>query len=282
MGDMPTWADFFGAFSLFRDPILCGVVAGAVLGYLGVFIVLWRMVFVTAALTQSAGLGVALGLWASIQFGVHVHPVVGALIACLAAAALMAARPDKLRMSRESVMALVWLAAGGGALLIGAKIAHEAHSVAGILFGSAVLVTPEDLWLVIIVGTVVLGVTLLFQRGLLFAGFDADGARVQGVPVRFLEIGFLVLVTFEVAVCTRALGALPVFAFSVLPGMAALLVTPRLKLVFPLALLFGAVAGGAGYMVAFFFSFPVGASQTAVAVLLVLLAVPIRLISRTD
>ncbi len=282
MGEMPTWADFFGAFELFRDPILCGVIAGAVLGYLGVFIVLWRMVFVTAALTQSAGLGVALGLWASIQFGVHVHPVAGALIACLVAAGLMAAKPTRLRLSRETIMALIWLAAGGGALLVGAKIAHEAHSVAGILFGSAVLVTPEDLWLVIIVGTVVLGLTLAFQRGLLLAGFDADGARVQGVPVRFLEIGFLVLVTFEVAVCTRALGALPVFAFSVLPGMAALLVTPRLKVVFPLALVFGGIAGGVGYMVAFFFSFPVGASQTMVAVLLVLLAVPVRLIARTD
>ena len=282
MGEIPTWADFASAWTLFRDPILCGVVAGAVLGYLGVFIVLWRMVFVTAALTQSAGLGVALGLYASIQFGVHVHPVVGALLACLAAAGLMALRADRLRLSRECVMALVWLAAGGGALLIGTRIAHEAHSVAGILFGSAVLVRPEDLWLVIGVGTVVLGLTLWFQRGLILAGFDADGARVQGVPVRFLEIGFLVLVTFEVAVCTRALGALPVFAFSVLPGMAALLVTPRLKLVFPLALLFGAISGGVGYMVAFFLSFPVGASQTAVAVLLVLFAVPVRLAARTD
>jgi zinc transport system permease protein len=282
MGDAPTWADFVGALSLFRDPILCGVVAGAVLGYLGVFIVLWRMVFVTAALTQSAGLGVALGLWVSIQFGVHVHPVIGALAACLAAAALMALRAERLRLSREAIMAVVWLAAGGGALLVGTRIAHEAHSVAGILFGSAVLVRPEDLWLVVGVGSVVLGVTLWFQKGLVLAGFDPDGARVQGVPVRLLEVGFLVLVTLVVAVCTRALGALPVFAFSVLPGMAALLVTPRLKLVFPLALLFGAIAGGVGYMLAFFASFPVGASQTAVAVLLVLLAIPIRLLSRTD
>ena len=282
MADAPTWADFVSALPLFRDPILAGVFAGAVLGYLGVFIVLWRMVFVTAALTQSAGLGVALGLFASIQFGVHVHPVIGALVACLAAAALMSLRAERLRLSRECVMALVWLAAAGGALLIGTRIAHQAHSVAGILFGSAVLVTPEDLWLVIGVGTVVLGLTLLFQRGLVFAGFDADGARVQGVPVRFLEIGFLALVTFEVAVCTRALGALPVFAFSVLPGMAALLVTPRLRHVFPLALLFGGISGGVGYLVAFFGSFPVGAAQTAVAVALVVLAVPVRLAGRTD
>ena len=51
--ETPTWSDFVAAFELFRDPILCGVAAGGVLGLLSVFIVLRRMVFVTATLTQA-------------------------------------------------------------------------------------------------------------------------------------------------------------------------------------------------------------------------------------
>lgn len=282
MGEIPSWAEFAEALPLFRDPILCAVFAGAVLGYLGVFIVLWRMVFVTAALTQSAGLGVALGLFASIHLGVEVHPVVGAVGACLVAAGLMALRPDRLRLSRECILALIWLFAAGGALLVGNFIAQEAHSVAGILFGTAVLVRPEDLVLVLAVGGVAMGLCLWAQRGLVFAGFDPDGARVQKVPVRFLEVGFLVLVTLVVAVCTRALGALPVFAFSVLPGIAALLAAPRLAWVFPVAALGGAASGGLGYLLAFFLSLPVGAAQTGVAAALVLLAIPVRLAMRTD
>ncbi len=96
--------------------------------------------------------------------------------------------------------------------------------------------------------------------------------------MRGLEL-LLLLVTSVVSAATRALGA-PVFAFSVLPAVAALMVTSRLSLVFPLALLLGALSGAGGYLAAFVLEFPVGASQTAVAVALVLLAAPFKLLRR--
>jgi zinc transport system permease protein len=273
---MPAWADFAAAFDLFRDAILCGAVAGGVLGYLGVLIVLRRMVFVTAAITQSAGLGVALGMYAGILLDAETNPVLWAIGVSLLAAGAVALDAGRVRLSRESVLALVWLAGSGGAVLLGDRIAQEAHDVSSILFGTAVLVRQEDLWLVIGVGTVALGLCAWARRGLLFAGYDADAARVQGLPVRLLEWAFLAVVTLMVSVATRALGALPVFAFSALPAMAALLASPRLSWAFPAALAGGVLAAVGGYMVAFFLSFPVGASQAGVAMLLVVLALPVR------
>jgi len=55
----PTLAEFLDGLEIFLDPILCGAAAGLVLGLLGVYVVLRRMVFVSAAITHSAGLGVA-------------------------------------------------------------------------------------------------------------------------------------------------------------------------------------------------------------------------------
>ena len=275
---MPSFADFVAAFDLFRDAILCGAVAGAVLGYLGVLIVLRRMVFVTAAITQSAGLGVALGTWAGIVADTETSPVLWAIGVSLAAAGVISLDADRVRLSRESMLALVWLAGAGGAVLLGDRIAQEAHDVSSILFGTAVLVRQEDLWLVIGIGGIVLALCAWARPGLIFAGYDPDGARVQGVPVRLLELAFLALVTLEVSVATRALGALPVFAFSVLPAMAALLLTRRLSWAFPLALVGGIAAAVLGYMAAFFLSFPVGASQATVALVLVVLALPVRLV----
>lgn len=275
--ETPTWADFVAALDLFRDAILCGVVAGAVLGYLAVFIVLRRMVFLSATLSQTAGLGVALGLYADVRLGVHLPPALSALLVSLLGVALVSINTDRLRTSRESLLAGVWITAGALAVLVGDRIAAEAHDIAAILFGSAVLVRPGDLTLVLASGALVALVGVWWRRGFVFAGFDPDGARVQGLPVRTLELTLLALVTLEVAVATRALGALPVFAFSVLPGVAALLAAPRLVWAFPLAALGGALAGGVGYLAAFFLSMPVGASQAATAALLVLLALPLRL-----
>ncbi|MEQ1570699.1 MAG: metal ABC transporter permease [Myxococcota bacterium] len=276
----PTWGDFVAAWPLFKEAILAGTIAGAVLGFLGVFILVRRMVFVTATLTQAAGLGVALAFYVDIHLGLGLPPIAGALLAALAASVLASLPYERLHLSRESALAALWLFASGGAVVVGSRIAQEAHDIAAILFGSAVLVSPEDLTMVAAVGGVGLVLGFLGHEVLVFSGFDPDAARVQGVPVRLMESALLVLVTFEVAVATRAIGALPVFAFSVMPAMAALLVAPGMRWTFPIAALGGALVGLGGYMAAFFFDLPVGATQTALACLLVVAAMPVRVFLR--
>lgn len=265
------------ALELFRDPLLAGATAGATLGALSVFVLLRRMVFATAALTQAAGLGVALAFLLPGLVGASLPPAVGATATALGAALVVALPPERLHLSRDAVLAALWLVGSGGAVLVGSRIGHEAQDVESILFGSAVLVRPVDLVQILAVGALVLVATALLGSRWIQSGFDPDGARVQGLPVRTLDALLLVLLTLLVAVCTRALGALPVFALSVLPGVAALLAAGRMASCVPLAALAGAFAGVAGYLLAFFADLPVGASQMAVAAGLAALAAPVRL-----
>lgn len=280
----PTWAEFAEGWALgiYSSPILCGIVAGLVLGYIGVFVVLRRMVFVTVALSQASGLGVALSFFAGIYLGVDVHPVVGALAVTLLAAVVFATRLERIGLSRESVIGLAYLGTWAASILIGEKIAQEAHDISAILFGTAVMVEPIDVILVVTMGVVVLLVYLLFHRGFVFAAFDPVGAEVQGVPARLLDLTGWVLLALEVSVATRALGVLPVFAFAVLPAMTALMVVRRrIRWVLVLAALIGAVSGGGGYLAAFFLELPVGACQAAVAVIFFLAFLPVKLLRPT-
>ncbi|HEY6556194.1 MAG TPA: metal ABC transporter permease [Polyangiaceae bacterium] len=281
---MPTWDEFVAGWDLglYQDPILCGVLAGLVLGVLGVFVVLRRAVFVTAAVSQSAGLGVALAFLLQVRFDVALHPVLGAFALALLATALLAGRFERFRLPKETLLGFTYIGASAAAILVGDRITQEAHDVSAILFGTAVLVRPVDLSLVAIVGALVLLVLGLAYRGLVFAGFDAEGARVQGVPVRFLDLLLWVLVAAEVSVATRAIGALPVFAFAVLPAMAALSVVERLRSVLVMAAALGALAGGLGYLFAFFLEFPVGASQACLATLMFLACLPLSRRSRRE
>src|SRR5262249_37480597 len=72
-------------------------------------------------------------------------------------------------------------------------------------------------------------------------------------------------------------GALPVFAFSVLPAMAGVLVAPNVRVAMIVAAVLGATAGAAGYIVAFLYGWPVGGSQAAVAAAIAALAGCVRL-----
>lgn len=271
--EQPTWHDFVDNWALYRDPVVCGVVAGAVLGMLGVFVVLRRAVFVTAAVSQSAALGVALAFLLGIYLGFTPPPVLCAFALALAATAVLARRSRSNRLPREAIVGLLYVGASALAVLVGDRIAQEAEDITAILFGTAVLVRPQDLLAVLVVSALVAVALGALYRGLVFAGFDPDGARIQGLPVARIELALWTLVALEVSVTTRAIGALPVFAFSVLPAMAALRISNRLPYAVLFAGLAGALSGGLGYLSAFMLRFPVGAAEASVAAVLFSLAV---------
>jgi zinc transport system permease protein len=270
------WEQFQASFDLFRDPILCALIAGGVLGFLSVYVVLRRMVFVSAAVTHSAGLGVALAFFAQIHLGLHIDPMVGATALSVVATLLLMLDPARLKLTRESMLGLAFAFAGGAAVLVGDRIAQEAHDIQGILFGTAVLVTPENLYTVAGVGGAILFLQLWWYRGFTFVSFDRVGATVQGLPVRMLDAVLMMSVGVMVGVSARALGSLPVFAFSTLSAIAALVLDLRLRWTFLLATIAGCISGVGGYLFAYFYDFPVGGSQTVLASVLVLVAALIR------
>ena len=276
------WQEFVAGWQLdiYRDPIYCGVIAGVLLGYLGVFIVLRRMVFVTAAVSQAAGLGVALAFFFAMRFSLAVPPVAGAITLALLCTAVFALPLERLPISRESVLGVVYLATWAGAVMVGDRIAQEAHDIASILFGTAVLVQPADLWALIAIAAATLALHLWWQRAIVFAIFDGEGARVQGLPVRLLDLSSWLFTSLAVSIATRALGVLPVFAFAVLPAATGLMLARRLRWVLIIAAVAGALAGGGGYLVAFFHEFPVGASQAASAAGLFLAALLVWAVRR--
>ena len=276
---LPTLGDFFGAWELFRDPVIAGVIAGVTLGWLGVYIVLRRMVFVSAALSQSAGLGVALAFYAQSVLGTTAwwgSPVIVATSVTLLTTALVARQEDGRWMSRESLLGCVYLVGAAGALLVGTKIEQEAHDISAILFGTAVLVTSDDLVGLAWVSGTVMAVQAVAGRGFRFASFDRDGARVRGLPVRLLDATLFASIAVIVSFATRVLGALPVFAFSVMPATAAVMLAPSVRSALVIAAVLGAISGAAGYVLAFLYAWPVGASQAAVAGSLVVVAALVR------
>jgi len=270
----PTWSEFAAGWELFRDPVLCAVAAGLVLGFLSGYVVLRRLVFVSAVTTQAAGLGVALAFYLQIHLGlVWLAPSAGAAALALATAWLLVLDPRPFGLSREAVLGVAFAATGGIAIAVGAKISQEAHQIEDILFGTAVMVEPADLWRVVVLGAIIVSLHAWWFRGFAFASFDPVAAAVQGLPVRLLDAVLFASIGLMVGVSTQALGALPVFALSTLPAIAALLfLRARLAVLFLVAAALGGASGGLGYLVAFFQELPVGACQTVVAAGFALLA----------
>jgi len=268
---MESFELFLNSYFLWRDPMIVGVVAGAVCGFLGVYVVLRRIIFVSAALTQISSLGVALtfylGAYATGALSELIHPFVLSIALTALAALFFALKRDFSRISREGVIGFGFLAASGSVVIIGDRITQGAHDIANILFGSAVVVDPKDVFIIPAAALGVFFIHTIFYKDFIFVSFDEDSARLFKYPVRLLNTVLLVSIAVMVAVCTRALGALPVFAFLALPPLTALFVTERLKLVFALSIMLGVLSAALGYFFSFILSTPTGATMTVCAAL---------------
>jgi zinc transport system permease protein len=260
--------DLFAAnWPLFQDPILVAAVAGGVLGFLGVYIHARGMVFVSAALTQAAGFGVALAFLLQLLLPTLVsvfEPRLWAIALTLATAWLLS-RPAVRGATREGLLALAYLCSGAAVLMMGTRLHQETHDIDPILFGSGVMVSHDDLVWVSLIGAITLIMQIWWRRGFLFASLDPEGAAVRGLPVRLLDGLLMLQIAAMVSLGTRALGVLPVFAFSILPALAAAMLARSPKGALVLATSLGAASGAIGYLFAFFAEFPVGPSQTLMA-----------------
>jgi zinc transport system permease protein len=272
MNEEPTLRQFFEAWELFGTPALAGAVAGLLLGAIGVYVVLRHLVFLSAALSQAAGLGVALSFYVGARvpsLDGHTTASFGAAVFTALAALPFFARTKSHR--RDGWLGLTWLAGAAGALAVGSRIV-ESEDVHSLLFGTAVVVLPDQFRTLLVLAVLVLALHAWWVRGFVFASIDPDGARTRGVPVRVLDLALLATLTLSISIATRILGALPVFAFTILPGMAALRLVRTVPRGIVLAAALGGASGFLGYLLAFRLSLPVGASQALVAILFVALA----------
>jgi zinc transport system permease protein len=255
-------------FALFGPSILAALVAAGLCGYLGFFVVTRRVAFVSAALGQISGLGVAFGFLLGSFTGRDPHtptpfyldPVLIALVLSGVIAALLSTVANLKRTPPESMVAFAYLAASALTLLVLAspRIVQEAHEVGDLLFGNTVAVRHEHLVELIVVAAIVLVSHVFLFKDLLFISFDREMAHTLGMPVVALDLYLHLCVGVVVAVATRAVGALPVFGFLVLPAGAALLAFESVWLIISVSVIGALLAASFGFYLSFIHSLPTG------------------------
>jgi zinc transport system permease protein len=271
------FADFWAGRDLWREPMIAGVLAGGVLGYIGVFVVLKRMVFVSAALSEISGVGVAFAFWLGAVLGIdpHAHgstplplePTWFSLLFACVAAALFSLRPGHRKLAAETIVGLGYIISSALVLVIlnSPRIVQEAHAVGDILFGNAVTVPLKQIEALFAAALAAVVAHAIFFKELLFVSYDPETASVQGVGIFRYELLLNLATAVVISVATRAVGALPVFAFSVIPAAAALMLTDRLRLSIALAVSFGVVSAATGYYVSWVAQLPTGATMVVVS-----------------
>lgn len=270
---------FLDALPILQNGLLAGCLTAVVGAFLGVYIILKRMVFVSAALTQFSALGLALALFLAEVLPQQGAPGVSAghahnagfityatalLFACLAAS-LLAIHTQERRLTRESLLGLGYVLPAGLSLLLLDRVTTHPGLLEGMLFGNAVFVTSRQLLTLAGACAVVFAIHGLFYKEFVFTAFDPETAKASGLRTfLFNQLLFLTLaVTTSIAI--SGIGALPVFAFMIIPAAAALMLTTHLRTALLLAMGLGLISAAVGFYLSFLWSLPTGPTMIATA-----------------
>ena len=271
---MSEHVSFWASWVLIRDPLIVAILAAGVCAYVGVFIVLKRVVFVSAALSSMSGVGVACAFYLASVFGIAPHeaplwldPRLFAFVFAALGAIFFSFNLGHRRISGETAIGLGYIIASALVIVVlnSPRVQQEAHEINDLLYGNAVAVSTAQVWVTFAMFSAVMLIHAFFRKEFVFVTFDLEMARTLGYRTRLWSIGLFLTFALVVSVTTQAIGALPVFAFMVIPPAAALLLVSRLWAVFALAVGIAAFSAGFGYYVSFAWSLPTGATMVCVA-----------------
>jgi zinc transport system permease protein len=273
---------FWESWFAWRDAMIVSLLGAAALAYLGVWVVLKRVVYVPLALAQVSSVGVVLAYLLGSWLGVHAHDTHGcgilldpawlSLLVALATA-FWFAHPRE-----DSSLAIVsaYLIGGAAVLVLGGFVTQELHDVQTVLFGNAVLVDTVQILYVGGAALVVAVVHVLLHRRFLFVSFDPDAAGAAGLHPFRVEVLLYATFALMISVVTRAIGALPAFGLMVLPAMTALRLARSMRGAYAFAIGLGLLAAGLGYYLSFRLGFPTGAAMVGLSGLGYLLSLAVR------
>lgn len=249
------FTDFFS----FSDPNIRFVVIGSVLltassAIVGSFTFLNKKSLVGDAIAHAVLPGICLGF---LLTGTKnpVFLIGGAFVTGWISLVLVEYVTSRTRIKEDTAIGLVLSVFFGAGIVLLTMIQKSGNAeqtgLDHFLFGKAASLVGEDLYTFAAVAVILLiAVYLLFKEFTLLA-FDKDYARSIGLPVKRIELVLTSLIVMAVVIGIQAVGVVLMAAILITPAAAARFWTDKIKVMFLLASIFGAISGLTGAYISY-------------------------------
>ena len=226
--------------------LIAALLLGVVSGLLGTFVVVRRMALTGDMLSHAVLPGVVAGLaWSTSR-----NPLI--VLACAVAAGVigsmtLSAILRHTRLKPDAALALVLSVFFAFGIAMISRL--QPAGVQAFLYGQVAAIDRNDLVLLTTVTLLTAILLPLLFRVLGIVSFDPAFSRLLGLPVKWIETGFFLLLTIVIVIAMQAVGVVLVTAMLVTPAAAARFCTASLPKTAGLACAFGAIGGVLGVIV---------------------------------
>lgn len=249
------------SMAFFQNAILAAALASLACGIIGSLVVVNRQVFLAGGVAHAAYGGVGLAFFLSL-------PVLPCVVAFTALAALITAhftfdQPER----TDSYIGVLWASGMAfGILLMNLSPGYNVDLMS-YLFGSILTVPRQDLWFMLGLDLLILGLLYFRYQDFLSLSFDMEFARAEGLPVKRLYSLMLLMVAVAVVMVIQVVGLILIIALLTIPPMLAETQCTTLARMMLLASAYCFVFCLLGLALAYQFDLASGASIIAVAAL---------------
>ena len=250
--------------------ILAGCGIAMLAGPLGCVVVWRRMAYFGDTLSHAALMGVALGILAGID------ATVGVVVTGVAVALLLLALQGQKRLAADTLLGILSHAALSVGLIAISFLDTVRVDLMSYLFGDILAVSDRDLAWIYGGGVVILAALAAIWRPLIALTVHEDTAIAEGVASLRIQLTFMVLIAFTVALAMKLVGVLLITALLIIPAATARGFARSPEAMALGAVVAGLIAVGAGLAASVTWDTPSGPSIVATAAVLFALTLAVR------
>jgi len=244
--------------SFLRYALAVGLLASVAFGVIGTFVVAKRISNIAGAISHSVLGGIGAGMFLQVVVGWSwCSPLLGAVVAALGSALLIGWVSLYTRQREDTIISALWSVGMAVGLLFLAKTPGYTDPMS-YLFGNILLISKFDLWLVVGLNVLVVGLAFFFYHQFLAVCFDEEFARLKGVPTQFFYLLLLCLTALTVVLLVRVVGIVMVIALLTLPSAVATYFSRRLWQMIIISILFCMAFTGIGLAFSYVHNLPSG------------------------
>jgi len=216
-------------YAFLQYAVITGILAAVPCGVIGTYVVTRRITYIAGAIAHSVLSGLGAARFCQVVCGWSwLHPLYGAVAASLVSALIIGLVSLYARQREDTVIGAVWAVGMAMGILFIFKTPGYNEDLMSYLFGNILMVSSDELLLILGLGILVLGFSLLFYNKLLAICFDEEFARIRGVRVDLFYILLLCLTALTVVLLVTVVGIVMVIALLTLPVAVATHFSKRL------------------------------------------------------
>lgn len=240
-------------YQFFINALVGVLLISAAAAMIGTYIVARRMVAICGGITHACFGGLGLGCFLGIE------PMLTAGLFAVGSALGVEWLSVSQRLREDSAIAVVWAVGMAVGVLFVFLTPGYVPELNSFLFGNILTISPTDLW--IFAGYLALLVAFFAwkYREIVTCAFDADFARVSGLPVRFISVMMTILVSLCIVLTIRLVGIMLLMSMISLPQLTAEIFSRRFGGMMWLSVIISVLTCCAGLVISYYVDVPCSA-----------------------